>query len=166
MRRSLASLSFLALALAALAFGAVYAPFTDSDSDSGTITAASNVSIVVSGTETSLDFELVSDPGTDCDAVFPGDECTDLVIVTNTGDVNVTLSTPTATESGDLEDCAGGNQLSTDFDLDYTPDVTVITAGGGTATFDINTTFSSGAGDDCQGDTGTVEVTVVATATS
>jgi hypothetical protein len=165
--RLLASLSVLALALATLAFGAVYAPFTSEESDSGTITAASNVSITVLGTSTStLDFELVSDPGTDCDAIFPGDACTDLVLVTNVGDVNVTLSAPTATETGDLEDCEGGDQLSTTFDLDYAPGVTVIAAGGGVATFNIFTTFSAGAGDDCQGDTGTVEVTVVGTATS
>lgn len=163
MRRSLASLSFLALALAVLAFGAVYAPFTAEDSDSGTITAA-NLSITVKGTTTSLDFELPS--FIDCDAIFPGDVCKDVVLVTNNSDVEVTLATPTAMESGALEDCDGGDQLSTTFNLGYNPDVQVISGGGGIATFDIITTFSAGAGDECQGETGTVEVTVVATATS
>lgn len=168
MRRSLASLSFVALAAAVLMVGGLYAPFTDTDSDSGTITAGT-VSIVVLGTETSLDFELVSDPGTDCDAVFPGDACTDVVLVTNTGDVKVTLSAPSATESGDLETCGDGDQLSTAFAPTYTPNVTKIGVGG-VATFTVTTTFLASSTqaltDDCQGDTGTVEVTVVATATS
>lgn len=161
MKRSIL-LSLLVIGAAgAFMFGTgTFAPFTATDSDEGTITAGT-VSITVLGSGT-LDF---TDGAGGCDsAVLPGDTCgPDTVTVTNTGTVDVTLSSPNVTPSGDLSTCDGGGNLSgATTSLSYTPDTTVI-APNGTATFDITATLDGSAGNDCMGDSGTVNVAVTAT---
>lgn len=85
MTRSLASLFFIALALGMLAAGGVYAPFTDSDSDSGTVTAG-DISIrlnTLKGVN-----EVVWDmPGCVRDNMSPGHVCTATLTVHNDGSV-------------------------------------------------------------------------------
>jgi len=157
-------------AVGAFMFGAgTFAPFTDSASDSGTITAGT-VSITVEGTGASLDFELVA-TATDCDLVAPGDVCDDIVTVANTGNFEVTLSPSPAgaVESGDLETCGDGDQLSTVVGAytDVATDGVTTLAAGDSETFTVTTTFSASSTqvltDTCQGDQGTVTVTVDAT---
>jgi hypothetical protein len=141
-------------------FGGSYAAFTGSGSDSGAITTG-YLEIFVLGTDNNtLDYEIVGQPAVDCDAVTPGTVCADRVNVTNIGTVPVTLSLPTAEESGPLEDCYLGDSLSTAFDdLEYVPDSTVV-GPAGMVSFRIVTTFDPDADATCAGLTGTVVVTV------
>jgi predicted ribosomally synthesized peptide with SipW-like signal peptide len=159
-RTILVSLLVVGAALALLAGGATFAPFTDTDSDSGDV-AAGTVDIEVLGTGT-LDFSA-GDPGCPA-AMAPGDTCgPDTVTITNNGSLSVTLSDPAVTYSGDLSTCDGGGKLSASTSAQsYTADVTVLDPTD-TATFDISATLDSSAGDDCQGATGTVTVAVTAT---
>ncbi len=85
MTRSLASLFFIALALGMLAAGGVYAPFTDSGTDSGDV-AAGNIEIrlnTLKGTN-----EVVWDiPPCMSDNMSPGHVCTATLTIHNDGSV-------------------------------------------------------------------------------
>lgn len=157
MKRSiLMSLLVIGGAIALLAGAGTFAPFTSTDSDSGDVTAGT-VAITVVGTGT-IDFAS-GDLGCDLN-LAPGDTCgPDTVTVENTGSLPVTLSDPVPSESGDLETCGDGDNLTTTVGAlsDTTLDPTE------TATFDVEVTLEADADNDCQGATGTIEVEVTAT---
>ncbi len=162
MKRSiLTSLLVIGGAIALLAGGATFAPFTDTDSDSGDVTAG-DVEIDVFGSGASLDFEFVS-TATDCDTMAPGDSCDDtLVSVTNTGTLEVSLAAPVPSESGALETCGDGDSLGTTVST-YSGDG--ILAVGETETFSVTVTLEGSADNTCEAATGTVSVAVTATNT-
>ena len=166
MKRSiLVSLLAIGAATAFMVGGGTFAPFTDTDFDSGTITALGSVDITVAGTGT-LDFELVAST-TDCDAIVPGDACDDVVTVTNNNATTVTITAPTVVESGDLETCGDTDSLSTVLGAlsDPQSNGSLVLGGNEAETFTVTTTLEGTADNTCQGDTGTVTVTVVATGT-
>ncbi len=163
MKRSiLMSLVVIGAVVALLAGGATFAPFTDSDSDKGEVTAG-NVEIEVLGTGTlTFDAPVVSCPS----PMAPGDTCTASVQVQNTGDLTVTLSDPShsiTNVSGGEGTCDAGDWTTATANLSYTPDVTNV-APGGVKTFNAKVTLDSDAQEGCQG--ATAEVTVEVTATS
>lgn len=168
MKRSiLFSLLVIGAVVALVAGAGTFAPFTTSDDDAGEVTATT-LSITVAGTGT-LDFST-GDAGCPTD-LLPGDTCEDTVTVTNFSGVEVEITDVSIVESDPLEDCALGNSLSTVTDP-ADPTGTILDASGGpndSTQFDIEVTFSPTGTqaqiDDCQGDTGTVEVTVTATNT-
>ena len=165
MKRSiLVSVLVIGTAVALFAAGGTLAPFSDTASDSGTITAGT-VDITVLGTGT-LDFELVASL-TDCDTIVPGNACDDVVTVTNTQSTTVTITSPTYLETGALETCSDGDSLSTVLGAlsDPQSNGSLVLGGNEAETFTVTTTLEASASDDCQGDTGTVTVTVVATGT-
>jgi hypothetical protein len=139
-----------------------FAPFTETASDSGTITAGTvNISVAGSGT---LDFELVSST-TDCDTIAPGDACDDVVTVTNLSNTGVSITSPTYTEVGNLETCGDGDSLSTVLGALTDPhsNGALFLGVSEAETFTVTTTLEAGANDTCQGESATVTVTVVAT---
>ena len=165
MKRSILMSLLVIGSVGAFMFGTgTFAPFTDTASDSGTITAGT-VDITVAGTGT-LDFELVAS-STDCDTIGPGDACDDTVTVTNAGATTVTIASPTYTEVGALETCSDGDSLSTVLGAlsDPQSNGALVLGVGEAETFTVTTTLEASASDDCQGDTATVTVTVVATGT-
>jgi hypothetical protein len=132
--------------------------------------ATVDIEVTGSGPGNSLGFTIGS---AGCpDALLGSESCTAQVTVTNLGDDPVTLSSPTASESGALETCTGddpdspgggGNNLSTSIqNLSYTPNSTVLD-NGETATFTVTVLLSAAAPNACQGKTGTVTVRVTAT---
>jgi len=162
MKRSiLMSLVVIGAAVALLAGGATFAPFTDTDSDSGSVTAG-NVEITVEGTGT-LKFDA---PAVSCPTpMAPGDTCTASVEVTNTGDLTVTLSDPshsiTAVTGGEGY-CDASDWTTATANVSYTPDVTKV-APLGTKTFNVKVTLKPDAEQGCQKATADVKVEVTAT---
>jgi hypothetical protein len=163
MKRSILVSLLVIGTVGAFTFGTgTFAPFTAEDSDSGTITAG-GVSISVEGTGASLDFDSGA-AGCD-DAVLPGDTCgPDTVTVTNTGTVDLTITSIASSEAGDLEVCGDGDNLTTTTTAltDVAGDGAAALAAGDSETFDVDVTLEGDATNDCQGDSGTVTVTVTA----
>ena len=93
-RSVLLSMAVIGGALALLAAGGTFAVFTESDTDTGTVTAG-NVEITVEGTGAP---GLVFNGASECPAALaPGDTCQDVVTVLNVGSLDVTLGPATAT---------------------------------------------------------------------
>jgi hypothetical protein len=132
--------------------------------------ASVDITLTDGGGGSTLDFSI---GGAWCpETLAPGDSCTAEALVRNVGTESVTLSAPAVAESGVLETCtgddplnpgSGGNNLtSTVHDLSYTPNSTRISPNG-EASFQVSFTFALAASNGCQGQTGTITVTVSAT---
>jgi hypothetical protein len=160
MKRSvLLSVMIIGAVAAFIASAGTFAAFTGSDSDDGDITAAGALSIAVDGVGGDLDFEW--DVGLDCDAITPGTTCSALVNVVNNSGYPVELEAPTAlVTSGLLDTCDGGVHNLEFFFESYSPDAILVDVAD-TASFMVHAVLDD-VGDDCQGTSATVEVTVPA----
>lgn len=156
---------FVAVLMAAMAVTGVtlgsMAAFSATASDTGDVTAGS-ADITAFGTGTlAFDVGCVNE-----DNLAPGDSCTDVVTVTNTGTLTLYLSPATATPSGTLSTCDADGDLTAGAGA-YSPDNVLLAAPAALAdrqaTFTVTVTLLSAVDDeDCEGATGTVTASVVA----
>jgi hypothetical protein len=96
-------------------------------------------------------------------AMAPSDECLANVVVQNTGDTPYTLTEPSIAVSGPLSSCGGGGWFTASLGpLTYTPNLTVFDVGD-MHNFDVNSALDFNTPNDCQGLTGLIVITLVAT---
>lgn len=165
-RSILMSIAVIGAAIALVGGGGAFSAFSDTDIESGAVTAG-NVDINVNG-EGPVSAGLAFGGGAGCPGpIAPGVSCTATATVTNTGSLPVTLGvpalTPAITTPGE-----GACSAIADWTVSagaYAPDGTLTAAGGGdvTATSVITATLDADAADGCQGAVLTVTVSVTAT---
>lgn len=98
-------------------------------------------------------------------AMAPGESCVAGVLLQNTGEGAYTLSAPAVTTSGALAACGGGGWFGASISLlSYAPNVEVIDVGN-VESFNVTASLNLATPNDCQGLTGLIVITLVATAT-
>lgn len=175
MKRILGSLITLVLAASALVVGATYAPFTDTASDSGTVTAGTVSFDFFGGGSVSLKKGGVECSGGGFAGIKVGDTCTGSVKITNTsslGEVGLKIEGALATKNADGTPGCGLFEYRIDQGATIFADVgeailldglTLSKPGTLTVAVQVRLLETGADENDCQGDTATVTVTVTAT---